>query len=83
MVSEHTRSVADRAKAIYEEQLRLKLEEQGHGKFVAIEPESGTFFLGESYSEAVMAARKDHPERISFVIRVGYEAAIHIGVMTN
>lgn len=83
MVSEHTRSVADRAKVIYEDQLRLKLEKEEHGNFVAIEPESDDFFLGDSYSESVMAARKFHPARISFVIRVGYVAAIHIGVMTS
>ena len=83
MVSEHTRSVANRAKVIYEDQLRSQLEKEHHGKYVAIEPESGNFFLGETYSEAVMTARESHPNRISFVIRIGHDAAIHIGVMTS
>ncbi len=82
MVSEHTRSVAKRAKVLYEDRLRSKLEQEQHGKYVAIEPESGDFFLGETYGKAVMNARESHPDRISFVIRIGHEAAIHIGAMT-
>lgn len=83
MVSEHSIAVAKKAKIIYEERLRADLEPKHRDKFVAIEPDSEDFFIGSTYSESVMAAREAHPDRISFVIRVGHDAAIHLGAMTN
>ena len=78
-VSDHTKSVADRAKTIYAEQLRTQLESDELNRYVAIEPESQEHFVADSFSKAVEAARAAHPDRISFVIHIGHEAAIHIG----
>ena len=83
MVSKHSSAVAEKAKRIYEERLRAELEPNNRDKFVAIEPDSGDYFVGSTYGESVMAARNAHPKRISFVIRIGHEAAIHLGAMTN
>jgi hypothetical protein len=83
MVSQHSVSVAERAKSVYEERLRENLESKHPHKFVAIEPDSGDFFIGSTYGQSVMAAREAHPDRISFVIRIGHEAAIHLGAITN
>jgi hypothetical protein len=66
MISEQSKSVAERAKAIYADRLRPQLEANHPGRFVAIEPDSGDYFLAYS-------------ERISFVIRIGHETAIHLG----
>ena len=52
-------------------------------KFVAIEPDSGEYFVAGSFSLAVAEARKAYPDRLSFVVRVGHKAAIHIGGMAN
>ena len=83
MISEHSKSVAERAKKIYTGQLQEELEAKHRDQFVAIEPESGDHFIADSFSRAVAAARKAHPDRISFVIRVGHEAALHIGGISN
>jgi hypothetical protein len=82
MISKHSLDVADKAQGIYDAGLRAKLETTHANQFVAIEPESGEFFLGGTYGEAVTAARTAHPDRISFVIRVGHEAAIRLGGAT-
>lgn len=79
MISEHSQSVANRAKAIYAEKLQSQLELEHPNQFVAIEPESEEYFVAESFSKAVAAARTAHRDRISFVIRIGHEAALHIG----
>jgi hypothetical protein len=79
MISEHSASVAARAKEIYASRLQAKLEAEQPNRFVAIEPESGQYYLADSFSKAVAAARAAYPERISFVIRIGHSAAIHIG----
>jgi hypothetical protein len=57
MVSADVRSVIDRAKRIYADQLQAALESQHRNRFVAIEPESGDYFLGDTFDEAVKAAR--------------------------
>lgn len=79
MVSAQTRSVIERAKRIYDEQLRAALEAEHPGRFVAVEPESGDHFLADSFDEAVRAARTVHPSRLSHVMRVGHAAALHLG----
>lgn len=79
MVSADTRSVIDRAKQIYANQLRAALESQHLDRFVAIEPESGEYFLGDTFDEAVKSARTKYPSRLSHTIRIGHRAAFHIG----
>lgn len=83
MISEETHSVAERAKRIYADRLQTQLEAEHLHRHVAIEPDSGDFFLGDSFAEAVRAARSTHPNRISFVIRIGHEAAVHLGGVTS
>lgn len=79
MVSEHTRFVAERARRIYDERLRADLEAQHPGRYVAVEPESGDFFLADTFDAAADAAQAAHPDRRSHVLRVGHAAALHIG----
>jgi hypothetical protein len=83
MSSEKTADVARRANRLYEETLRAKLEQTNRHDFVAIEPDSGEYFFGETLSEAIQASRAAHPDRLAFAMRVGHDAAVHIGVMTS
>ncbi len=83
MISEDTKSIAARTKAIYAERLQAKLETENQNKFVAIEPESGDYFVSDSFGQAVADARLVYPDRISFVIRVGHQAALHMGSVTK
>ena len=83
MSSTHTNLVAERAKAIYSERLRTELEAAHPSDYVAIEPESGEYFVANSFAGAVAAARAAYPSRISFVIRIGHSAALHLGGLTN
>jgi hypothetical protein len=82
MVSEKTADVARRAKLLYDAKLRTPLEATHWNAFVAIEPDSGDYFLGQTLSEAIQASRATHPERLAFAIRVGHAAAVSIGVLT-
>ena len=79
MVSAETKSVIDRARRIYSDQLQSALESQHMDRFVAIEPESGEYFLGDTFDEAVKSARTKYPSRLSHTMRVGHRAAFHIG----
>jgi hypothetical protein len=68
------------AESLYQRSLRAKLEHSHPDEFVAIEPESGDYFLGRTLSQAIGAARAAHPDRLSHAIRVGHQAALHFGV---
>jgi hypothetical protein len=81
MVSGDTKSVVERAKRIYSEQLQAVLELQHLNRFVAIEPESGEYFLGDTFDEAVKSARAKYPSRLTHTIRIGHRAALHMGGM--
>ena len=79
MVSVETKLVIDRAKRLYADHLQSELESQHAGRFVAIEPESGEYFLGDTFDEAVKSARAKYASRLSHTIRIGHRAAFHIG----
>ena len=83
MVSAETRSVIDRAKQIYAQGLQMALERAHRDRCGASEPDSGEYFLGDTFDQAVRAARDKYPARISHTIRIGHAAALHIGVLQS
>jgi hypothetical protein len=80
MTKEEADRFARRAEEIYATRLRGILEPQHTDEFVAIEPESGDYFLGNSLSEAIRAARQSHPDRLAHAMRIGHKAALHFGM---
>lgn len=80
IMSQNTEDIAGEAKRIYKDRLQGTLEESHMNEFVAIEPESGEFFLGHTLSEAIGAARLTYPNRFAHALRVGHKAAIHFGM---
>ena len=74
-----TNTIADQARRIYDEVLRAELERTHRDSYVAIEPVSGDYYLGGTLSEAIGAARKAHPDRLTHALRVGHPSAVHLG----
>jgi hypothetical protein len=64
---------------VYDTQLRVLLEPDHMGEFVAVEPLSERYFLGKSATAALVAARDAMPESQFFLTRVGRNAAHKIG----
>jgi predicted phosphoribosyltransferase len=83
MATTHSQELARRGLEHYERNLKRQLELTSPNEFVAIEVESGDYFLGKTMSEAIQAARAAHPEQIPFVVRVGHPAAIELGAGTT
>jgi hypothetical protein len=79
MLSAETKSIIARAKQIYADSLQAALESGHKDRYVAIEPESGEYFLGDTFDEAVRSARAKYPSRVSHTIRIGHRAAFSIG----
>ena len=72
-------SIAEDAKQFYEAELKMDLERDHFNEFVAIEPESRAHYLGQTSLEAALAAKQACPDRKSFLIRIGHDAAFHLG----
>lgn len=83
MPNSELQKLAETGQRIYESRLRSELERTHPNAFVAIEPESGDYFLGKTLTDAMAAARKAHPTHKAFAIRVGHKCAIEIGGMSR
>jgi hypothetical protein len=81
MLSTTTRSVIDRARRLYTEQLQSLLESEHRDRYVAIEPDSGDYFLGDTLDKTVKLARTKYPSRLTYTIWIGHRAVFHLGVM--
>ena len=71
--------VVRQATEFYERELRSSLEAEHMDEFVAIEPVSKTYYLGQEMSDATRQARAAFPNRRSYLMRVGHKTAVQIG----
>jgi hypothetical protein len=83
MLSDESKRVAMEAKRLFEQKYRANLEKSNLGEFVCIEPDSQSFFLGQTFDEAVNKAIDAYPGRLTHTIRIGHDAALHLGVMVQ
>ncbi len=56
------------------EEIRPGLEAKHHGRYVAIEVDSGAYFVGETPEAAFQQAEKAFPDKAFCLIRIGYKA---------
>jgi len=75
-------TTADDAKSMYETELKESLERDFLGQHVAIVSQSRRHFVRPTFLEAALVAREAEPDHIPFVIRIGHEAAFHIGAVS-
>ncbi len=80
MITTTSEQLAREARLVYEQRLKALLEPAHNDSFVAIEPQSGDYYLGSTLSEAIGRARSAHPDRLAHAMRVGHETAIQIGL---
>ena len=71
--------ISDRAKKIYKEKIKAKVEPERNGKFIVIDIESGDYEVDGKMLTASRRLRERHPNCVGFGGRVGYDAAYHIG----
>lgn len=69
----------DRVRKIYEKRLKSELETHEEGKIVAVEVESGDYFLGDSEVEAYEETIKKYPEKKFAFLRVGARTTHFVG----
>lgn len=78
----HTKGLSDltrRGIEFYEKHLKAELEPEHNGEFVAIEPDSGRYFLDKDEVQVILKARAEMPDKLFYFGRVGYDYAHKIG----
>ncbi len=83
VVTQHSQQIARQGEEIYRQRLKDQLEKSHRDEFVAIEPQSGDYFLGKTLGEAIEASRRAYPERLAYAVRVGHPAAVHLGAYSK
>lgn len=76
-------TTTDDAKSIYHAELKESLERDFLGQYVAIVSPTRHHYIRPTFLEAALAAREAEPDFIPFVIRIGHEAAFHIGAAST
>lgn len=71
--------LVERGQSAYRERLASILEPSHMGEFVAVEPDSGRYFLASTASEALVAAHAAMPKHLFYLTRVGRETAHAVG----
>ena len=74
-------TTTDDAKSMYISELKEMLERDHKGEYVAIVSPTRRHYVRPTFLEAAMAAREAEPDYVPFVIRIGYDAAFHIGAV--
>ena len=67
-------NTASQGKLIYES-VKDKYEENNIGQFLAIDINSRDLYLAPTSSEAVIKAREVHPNKLFYVVKIGFDAA--------
>ncbi len=66
--------IAEEGVRIYD-QIKVKYDPQERGKFLAIDIESKDAYLGTSGADALVLARQSHPNKIFYVVKIGFDVA--------
>jgi hypothetical protein len=69
------KEISSKGKELFQK-LDAELHKQYYGKFMAMDAESGDYFLGATMIEADTQARAKYPGKVFYVGRIGYRAAI-------
>ncbi|HXH13901.1 MAG TPA: hypothetical protein VNP04_29540 [Alphaproteobacteria bacterium] len=71
--------VAARGEAIYEQQIRAKVEAEHKGEFVVIDIETGDYEIDADDLTATKRALAKRPEAVLYGLRIGYPTAYRLG----
>jgi hypothetical protein len=66
-------TIAEKGEKIYDK-IKFNHEQKNKGKFLAIEVESENVFIGNTSGESIESAKKIHPNKIFYVVKIGFSA---------
>ncbi len=71
--------VATRGEAVYEQQIRAKVEAENKGKFLVVDIETGEYEIDEDDLSATKRALAKRPEAVLYGLRIGHPTAYRLG----
>lgn len=74
--NQNLREISTAGERLYHTKLKKLLERQHRGEFVAIEVQSGDYFLGKTQADALAAAKRKYPERLLHFVKIGFPATV-------
>ena len=77
--TEPSDALSEGGQRLYDERLREQLEPEHNGQFVAIEPNTEQYFLGDTGLAALRAGRKALPDKLFYLLRIGSDATYRVG----
>lgn len=66
--------IAEEGSKIYD-QVKVEYDPKEVGKFLAIDIESEQTYLGDTSAEALELARQNHPNKVFYVVKIGFDVA--------
>ena len=78
MLNSRSQQLAQRGEVIYQKKLKELLEPKYNGQFVAIEVDSGDYFLGDTPLDAIHRGKEKYPDKPFHVMRVGPKTAFNL-----
>jgi len=75
---EERAEIGHKARTIYEN-VRVALEKDHWGEYVAINVENGDYIISIDQTEATKQMIHKYPGILPFIIRIGYRAVYHFG----
>lgn len=66
--------IAEEGAKIYD-QIKITYDPKERGKFLAIDIESKKAYLGNTSAEALESARQNHPDKVFYVVKIGFDVA--------
>jgi hypothetical protein len=71
--------IAQRGESLYEATIRAEVEPQHHGKYLALDVETGDYEIDSDEMAALDRAAAKRPHPLLYLLRIGYPAAHRIG----
>jgi len=66
--------IAEEGARIYG-QIKVNYDPKQKGKFLAIDIDSREVYLGNTSAEALELARQSHPNKVFYVVKIGFDVA--------
>ena len=62
----------------YYQKIRVSLEKEVWGEYAALDFEAEKYWVGETATEALTKAKKDSPDKLFYLVQVGFPTAFRI-----
>lgn len=74
-----TDEIVRRGDAVYEREIRPAVETAHFGEFLVLDVESGDYEIDSDKLAALDRARVRHPDSPTYILRIGFPAAVKLG----